>query len=287
MGEGASKLVIRLCGVRGSCPAPGSEFSEVGGNTSSVAISFGEQAPHLVLDAGTGIGRLPALMGGKPFRGTLLLSHLHWDHTQGLPFCRAVDHPDASTRLLLPEQGDAESVLARALSPPHFPITPAGLQGEWSFEGLEAGNHELAGVDVTARDLIHKGGRTFGLRISSNGGGALAYMPDHAPLAYGPGPAGFGELHETALELASGADVLIHDAQFTLEEIEFADLYGHATIEYALALAEQAGVGTLVLSHHSPARTDAQVEALRRRYAAGNESVVFGREGDVFELRAG
>jgi ribonuclease BN (tRNA processing enzyme) len=275
-------LELRLCGVRGSSPAPGYRFAGVGGNTSSVAISVDGAAPRLLLDAGTGITQVSELLHGKPFDGTLVLTHLHWDHVQGLPFFKSADRDDATTHLLLPDQGDAEEVLERAVSPPHFPITPHGLQGSWSFDGLTEGTHAVEGVDLKAIDIAHKGGRTFGIRVSS-GEGAIVYMPDHAPVQYGKGSSGVGAVHDAALELAGGADVLIHDGQFTREELDQAIAYGHATIDYAVELAEAAGVGRLVLTHHSPVRTDDQVAGLVKRYASGQESISFATEGDTFE----
>src|SRR5688500_2537468 len=102
-----------VLGVRGSTPAPGPEFSRYGGHTSCIALAHDGEPPSLVLAAGTGIRALGDLLGGPdgpPFRGTILLGHLHWDHTQGLPFCRAVDRFDARVGLLIPEQGDAIDV---------------------------------------------------------------------------------------------------------------------------------------------------------------------------------
>jgi ribonuclease BN (tRNA processing enzyme) len=276
-------LEVRLCGVRGSCPAPGHAFVDIGGNTSAVAVSLDGEPPGLLLDAGTGITRATELLDGEPFDGTLVLTHLHWDHVQGLPFFKSADRPDAATHLLLPEQGDAEEVLERAVSPPHFPITPDGLQGKWSFDGLKEGGHSVEGIDLKAIDIAHKGGRTFGIRVQAEGTGSIAYMPDHAPMEYGKGSNGVGALHDAALELAGGADVLIHDGQFTREELGLATAYGHATIEYALELAEAAGVGRLVITHHSPTRTDPEVAALIERYASGQESISFATEGDSFE----
>ena len=90
---------LHLCGVRGSTPAPGPDFVEIGGHTSCIAIARDEDAhPTLVLDAGTGLRTVTCLLGERPFDGTILLTHLHWDHTQGLPFFRAGDRPDAGVR---------------------------------------------------------------------------------------------------------------------------------------------------------------------------------------------
>jgi phosphoribosyl 1,2-cyclic phosphodiesterase len=253
---------VLFCGVRGSTPAPGADFVAVGGHTSCVAISRGRAAPSLVLDAGTGLRRLTEALDGAAFRGTILLTHLHWDHTQGLPFFAAGDRDDARVTLAMPAQGPAEPVLARAMSPPHFPIGPDGLLGSWRFVGVEPGEHDIEGFAVLAAEIPHKGGRTFGYRIVEDGRAGLAYLPDHGPLGAGPGPDGLGARHDAALALAGRVDVLVHGGQFTIDQAERAADFGHATVEYAVRLAEEAGVGRLVLSHHDPSRTDAQVESI-------------------------
>ena len=115
-----------------------------------------------------------------PFQGTLLLTHLHWDHLQGLPFCANLDCADADVRLYLPEQdGTAREVLSRMMSPPFFPIAPDGLQGAWSFRSLEEGTVELDGFEVTACEVPHPGGRTFGYRVSD--GRVVARLHPRSP----------------------------------------------------------------------------------------------------------
>ncbi|MEO5679645.1 MAG: MBL fold metallo-hydrolase [Acidimicrobiales bacterium] len=262
--------------MRGSTPSPGPEFQRTGGHTSCVAVGHDGAPPSLILDAGTGIRRVTHLLGGAPFQGTILLTHLHWDHTQGLPFFTAGDRDDAVVDLCMPAQGDATTVLARVMSPPHFPIGPDGLRGRWRFSGLEPGLHQLGGFTVTAREIPHKGGRTFGYRVEG-AGSSLAYLPDHGPIALGPGPHGHGPYHESALALADDVDVLIHDAQHTAAEFAEVSGYGHATVDYAVGLASRAGARTLVLFHHSPSRTDDDLERLAAGLAAPVK-VLIGRE---------
>jgi len=272
-----------FCGVRGSTPAPGPEFVRIGGHTSCVAIARDNEPPRLLLDAGTGIRRVPSLLGGRPFRGTILLTHLHWDHVQGIPFFTSGDRDDARPVLAMPAQGDPVTVLRRAMSPPHFPITPEGLRGDWSFLGLDPGEHELAGFRVLAADVPHKGGRTYGYRVTSDGA-SLAYLPDHGPLGWGHGPDGHGARHEAALTLARDVDVLVHGAQFTNAERAMAADFGHATLEYAVALAQESGARRLVLFHHGPARTDDEVDEIVRSVAGGRVPVAAAFEGMVLTL---
>ena len=154
--------------------------------------------PTLLLDAGTGLRRLPGLLGDLPFRGTILLTHLHWDHVQGLPFFRSGDRDDARVTLLLPDQGDdtdAEALLARMMSPPFFPIGPSALRGRWQFGLVPGEGFAAEGFSVVAIDVPHKGGHTVGFRVS-DGHSSVAYIPDHCPTALGPGPGGIGEYHD-------------------------------------------------------------------------------------------
>jgi phosphoribosyl 1,2-cyclic phosphodiesterase len=270
---------VLLCGVRGSSPAPGADFTEVGGNTSCIAI----RAPDdrwLVLDAGTGLRTLGPVLDEAPLRGSILLTHLHWDHTQGLPFLTNADRPDAEVSLWLPAQGNGDdpiAVLKRAMSPPHFPIGPDGLLGRWRFGALAPGRHEIEGFLVTAADVEHKGGRTYGYRVEGPDG-TLAYLPDHCPRLAGPAR------RAAALELAHGVDVLLHGGQFLAGEQATADGYGHATIDDALAFACDGGVSRLVLIHHAPARTDREIAQLAGTLGDAGVPVSIGREGQWLDV---
>ncbi len=326
-------MKVHLCGVRGSTPAPGSQFVRYGGHTSCLAVSADgsgpPSAPTLVLDAGTGIRQVTPLLQGRPFRGTILLTHLHWDHVQGLPFFGGGDRDDARVTLLLPAQhapgpddgdgaagdgaagdgaagdgaagGEAESVLAEMMSPPHFPIRPRELRGAWRFATVDPGHLGLHGDDgaaggdgqqcgppgqrfsVDIAEVPHKGGRTFGYRVG-DGHSVLTYIPDHCPTALGPGPDGWGEYHRSALELAAGADVLVHDAHLFPEELAAEATFGHSAADYAVELGRRAGVGRVLLFHHRPDRTDEALDGVARRFAGGSVPVAVAAEGSVLEL---
>lgn len=273
---------LALLGVRGSTPAPGAEFVRYGGHTSCVAVlRDGEDTPALVLDAGTGLRGLGGLLGGAAFSGSILLSHLHWDHVQGLPFCPAVDHPAAAVDLYLPaaDRGvSSADLLARAMSPPHFPIGPDGLNGRWRFLRSRTGCDVIEGYAVTFAEVPHRGGLTYGIRVESDGV-AIAYLPDHAP-------AGAPEYaSESAEALAAGVDLLLHDGQYFEPERATAHAYGHVTVDDAVQFAQRCGARRLVLTHHAPDRTDDALDELARSCAQyGPLPVEVARQDDVLAV---
>jgi phosphoribosyl 1,2-cyclic phosphodiesterase len=276
---------LLVCGVRGSTPAPGADFVRYGGHTSCIAVLADEdESPRLVLDAGTGLQCLSRYLDGEAFVGTILLGHLHWDHTHGLPFFPAGYHPNAKVTLLLPEQGvDAEELLERAFSPPHFPIVPRQLGDGWSFDNIKEGDHDIEGFSVLAREIPHKGGRTFGYRVS-DGHASIAYLSDHSPIALGEGPDGFGPYHEAALTLADGVDILIHDAQHTGAEFSAKSYMGHSSIDYAVGLGREAGARKVLLFHHDPPRTDDELDAIVAAWRDAPVAVEAATEGAVISL---
>lgn len=275
---------VHFRGVRGSTPAPGLAFVRYGGHTSCVAISRPGEAPTLILDAGTGLRTVTDMLGGAPFDGTILLGHLHWDHVHGLPFFRGGGMPGARVDVVLPAlDGDAAGTLARGLSPPHFPIEPHELGLGWRFTGTQPGWHVIEGYDVLALEIPHKGGQTFGFRIS-DGTHAIAYLSDHWPLSVGPGTDGLGEIHPVALELADDVDLLIHDAQFLAAEFPGVSYLGHAAVEYAVALATAAGARRLALYHHAPDRTDTAIDDIVRSVCGNAVETFAAAEGMTVEL---
>ena len=266
---------IHLCGVRGSTPAPGAEFVRYGGHTSCVAIAPDDGAagaPRLILDAGTGLRRVTGLLGGAPFAGTIILTHLHWDHVHGLPFFSAGDRDDARVTLLLPEQEAQERgvQVPRRCWPGGCPRRTSrsrrpGCGGTGPSAAWRPACSRPRASRWRRREVPHKGGRTFGYRVS-DGHSAMAYIPDHCPTALGPGPDGWGEYHPAALALAAGADLLIHDAFLRPDEVAAEASFGHPAADYAVALARRAGARRVLLTHHKPDRTDDALDALAARF---------------------
>lgn len=284
-------------GCRGSTPVSGAEYQRYGTATSCVGVGRGSSAsyeeasarkevPPLVLDAGTGFINLERVLDGEPFRGSVCITHLHWDHTHGLPFLREAYMPGHRVDIYVPGQdgsGDAETVMNRAFSPPHFPV-PIGTLGEaWSVTGIEPGTLEIEGFRVRAEEIPHKGSRTFGYRVS-DGSSSIAYLPDHKPLALGPGPDGLGEYHPAAMALADGVDLLIHDSQHLASEMPRLAFLGHSAVEYVVGLGVAAGARAVALFHHDPHRTDTQIDEILAGLGDPGIRVFAVREGMVVSL---
>lgn len=276
---------VTICGCRGSLPVCGDEFIRHGQHTSCVALAPGDGPPTLLLDLGSGVRRAQPAFGDAPFRGTVLLTHLHWDHVQGLPFFAPADRPDSRVDLRIPAQGaPAEEVLGRIMSPPFFPIGPRDLRGTWTFTSFDEGPVAADGFEVTAREVPHGGGRTMGFRVS-DGRATIAYVPDHAPQMLGPGDDGLGPVHPAVVELARDVDLLIHDAQYTAAELPERIAWGHSAAEYAVGLAAHCGARRLLLFHHDPCRTDDQLDAIRAGLAVPDGlPVAFATEGETISL---
>jgi hypothetical protein len=136
---------------------------------------------------------------------------------------------------------------------------------------------------VEAREIPHKGGRTFGYRVS-DGRSTVAYLPDHCPTRLGPGPDGWGEYHPAALALARRADVLIHDAFWRAGELVADAALGHAAAEYAVALGARAGAARVVLSHHRPDRTDDELDRVAAEFADAPLPVTVAADGEVLTV---
>jgi phosphoribosyl 1,2-cyclic phosphodiesterase len=267
---------VTFLGVRGSTPAPGADFVHYGGHTSCVTVARDADAePVLALDAGTGLRSLTGLLAPNAFTGSILVSHLHWDHVQGIPFFAAGDRADARVDVYVPAESgwSGRDLMARFMSPPSFPITPEGLKGHWTFEAIEPEPLKAEGYDVVPFEVSHKGGRTYGYRVSDDSS-SIAYVPDHAPAA---------GVSEIALEAMRDVDVLIHDAQFLDHERPRAVDYGHATIDEAMALAERVGARSLALFHHGPHRTDVALDQIASVFGHGGYAVV-AAEGMTLDL---
>lgn len=253
-------MQVTFFGVRGSTPCHGDEIAKYGGNTSCVAVRAPGEHPFF-FDLGTGARYFGTELAKQGiFHGTCLLSHLHWDHTQGLPFFTPLLREGSTLDIYAPAQEDgrgAAEVMAAVIRPPMFPVTIEQFPGSVRFHDTADSEFDIGGLKVMSRIVPHVG-PTLGYRVEF-GGRSVAYLSDHQQ----PHDGSFG-VSEGARELVEGVDLLIHDAQYTPAEFAMKSTWGHCTMDYALWLAEHCRVGKLALFHHDPTRNDPALDEIGR-----------------------
>jgi phosphoribosyl 1,2-cyclic phosphodiesterase len=276
--DGGEWMEITFYGVRGSTPCAGEGTARYGGNTASVVLRD-EGAEPILLDLGTGLRYFgvdhPA---NESLHAHALVTHLHWDHVQGLPFCQPLLVEGSTLVVYGPEHegvGFGEA-FAQLMRPPFFPVTVEELPGEISFVTLAEGEHVIAGAIVTALEVPHTD-TTFGYRVERNGV-SIAYVSDHQQ------PADSTSVSDAVIELCRDVDVLIHDAQYTPDEFAKKPTWGHCTVAYAVRVAAASGARRLVLFHHDPSHDDATLDRLAAEAVAigsglGVDDIVSAHEG--------
>jgi phosphoribosyl 1,2-cyclic phosphodiesterase len=258
-------LRVQFWGTRGSIPSPGPTTVRYGGNTPCVEVRT-SSGWLIVLDAGTGIRELGRSLieraNGEPIRGDIFLTHVHWDHIQGMPFFgplfqRGNQFTIWGSKSLEPT---LDHVVRSQMSPVVFPVAFEQLDATIDFCELAEGRRAANGYEVRAFEVRHPGG-ALGYRFAEAGNGtpALVYISDNE--------LGTGATYDTRanwrralVDFVRGARMLVHDSTYTAEEYERHRGWGHSTYEEAVELALDAGVETLVLFHHKPERTDDEVD---------------------------
>jgi phosphoribosyl 1,2-cyclic phosphodiesterase len=284
--SGGIGIRVQFHGVRGSTPCSGPQYARYGGNSSCVSITADGQPP-VIFDLGTGLRPYGEQLGcDAEFHGSVLLTHLHWDHVQGLPFFRPLHMPESSLDIYGPRQdeGPLGEVFAGLMQPPYFPITPHQLGANVRFHDTGDDDFPLGQAKVRSRWVRHVG-PTLGYRVDLNGA-SVAYISDH-----GPGCRDDADdfVPQEILELCDGVDLLIHDAQHTCEEYGPKRHWGHCTYDYAVHVARESGARRLALYHHDPQHDDEAVDAIALLAAdesarVGGPEVIASAEGLVLAL---
>jgi phosphoribosyl 1,2-cyclic phosphodiesterase len=247
-----------------------------GGNTMCLEVKTADGAV-VVLDAGTGVRSLGrSLVERKVLDIELLLTHLHLDHIEGLGFFAPLFNPEVTIRIHgpRPDGGTLEEMISTYLSPPYFPVPFERIDAAISFEEIERESWQLDGLRVSSTRVRHPG-PTLCYRLEE-GGKSLAFIPDNEP----------GLERESGLDLAGGADILLHDSQYTDEEYETRVGWGHCALSHLVVYLGDAAPRRAVMIHHDPAHTDGELESLldRARDASRHDDLVLGHEGLELEL---
>ena len=253
-------MKVTLWGTRGSLASPGPKTLKFGGNTSCVSIK-GSEDTIIVLDGGTGIRNLGLDLPDTIKRVYILLTHLHMDHVQGLPFFAPLRRKGVEVHIWGPASTtlSLRSRLLRYLSPPLFPVSVREILSDLHFHELPSGTIEIREFQVTAQLIIHPN-PTVGYCIKDQGN-TVTYLPDHEP-ALGVKSFPVGEDWTSGYNLAEGADLLIHDSQYTIEEYEARVGVGHSCLNHAFRFGQLTQVKEFVPFHHDPAHTDQMLETM-------------------------
>ena len=276
-------MLIRFWGVRGSIPVPGRATNRYGGNTSCVEVRpKGE--PPIIIDAGTGIRKLGKLLLEEAFgdgrgKASILISHTHWDHVQGLPFFSPLYRAGNEVHVFARERDvHLEAVFSQQHDAPYFPVPLSAMHATMQFHGVSPGaSFAIGRAKVTSARLNHPS-VAIAYRVDADGA-SVVYCSDTAPFSdmilahefFERPPSGIlplalledlAEMRAGVVALAKDADLLIYDTQFTPEEYKKQPHWGHSRPDDAIEIAMAAGAKRLCLYHHAPMRSDDANDAI-------------------------
>ena len=306
-------IKVKFWGVRGSIPCPGPKTMKYGGNTACIELRFPEVNRHIIIDAGSGIRDLANYMlthdlPKGPIRTEIYLSHTHWDHIMGFPFFVPVYIPGTNIKVFGPvtyEDEPLEAVVGGQMKYRYFPVNMGELASTIEYHRLKEEPHLDLGDGITlATAIINHPITALGYRFTFRDKVFCTaydtepfrnlFVTDPEDQAYDEFMAVEGEeaAREQNLVLErffQGADLLVHDAQYTRQEYEKGKVgWGHSPIEDAIAAAGRAGVKQLALFHHDPERSDDQIDAMAEQYChppnAAGMRIFFAEEGQEIIL---
>jgi len=273
---------VTFWGVRGSTPCPCDANKRYGGNTACVSVEAPGQDP-ILFDLGTGLRFFgESLPADEVFHGISLVTHLHWDHVQGLPFFTPINRPGAHLTICgRHDEGTLAEAFEDFMRPPYFPVRPGDLCGEITFRDTDDESFKFGRARITAANVPHTGA-TNGYRVELDGF-TIAYISDHQQ------PTDSEAIEPSVLALCDGADLVIHDAQYEPHEFAVKSDWGHCTVEYAVRVAAEAGAKRLALFHHDPSHGDEIIDRLlleAKAFAEGTSvtEVIAAAEGTTVAL---
>jgi phosphoribosyl 1,2-cyclic phosphodiesterase len=306
-------MFIRFWGVRGSIPCPGPQTVRYGGNTACIELRFGKDAHPVIIDAGSGIRPLGDYimkhdLPKGPIRTEIFITHTHWDHILGFPFFTPIFVPGTKIKVFGPvtyEDESLERVIGDQLTYRYFPVRHSELAAEIKYTALKECTMDLGeGVTLRTKYLNHPI-LCLGYRFEHEGKAVCtAYdtepfrnvfptdpsAPDYDQAAAEEGELVAQEENRKLVEFFSGADILIHDSQYTYREFKAGKIgWGHSTFEHAVNTAHRAGVKKLIMFHHDPLRSDDELDRLLEEFKTRTRGktpleIELAREGMEIEV---
>jgi len=306
-------IQVKFWGVRGSIPCPGPKTMKYGGNTACIELRFPEVNRHIIIDAGSGIRDLANFMLANdlpkgPIATEIYLSHTHWDHIMGFPFFVPMYIPGTVIKVFGPvtyEDEPLEAVVGGQMKYRYFPVNMGELAGKIEYCRLkEEPKIDLGDGIILSTTIINHPITALGYRFTFRGAVfCTAYDtepfrnlfvtdpndPSYDELMAHEGEEAAREQNQVLENFFTGADLLVHDSQYTRHEYEKGKVgWGHSPIEEAIATARRAGVKRLALFHHDPERTDDQIDEMANIYCTSNDTdsmqIFFAREGQEIIL---
>jgi phosphoribosyl 1,2-cyclic phosphodiesterase len=266
---------IKFFGVRGSISVSGREYEEFGGNTT--CVQFDGPKRTVIFDAGTGIRELGKEMMQDPHLGIdrecfIVFSHFHWDHIQGLPFFQPAYDPRRTFTISAIGRErygtDLRSIFETQMQEQYFPVPLDGMGATMNFYQNPSNVHHVENAFSRVVKHNHPGG-AYSYRLQDSSGKSAVFCTD---IEHGE------TIDQNIVELARGADVLIHEAQYTPEELAKHRGWGHSSWVQAVEVAEQAGVKQLIITHHDPDHDDAFLRDIEKKCQARFRDTVLARE---------
>lgn len=304
-------MKIKFWGVRGSTPCPGPDTIRIGGNTSCIELRYGNEDELIIIDAGSGIrllGNHLMKTGSCPKKIKIFLTHTHSDHIMGLPYFTPIYIPGYTIDIYGPvtyEEEGLEKIISDQFSYRYFPVKHSELSADISYHHLQQTKLDLGELSISTHYLNHPI-LTLGYRFEADGKTiATAYDtepffnlfpedpedPSYDEFAAEEGKLAAAEANEEVSNFLSGADILIHDSQYTDEELTTKYRgWGHSSFEWTTRLAGENGVKKLLYFHHAMERTDDELEDMLTFYRKNEASVYpnlqvdLAREGRVEEI---
>lgn len=300
-------MKVRFWGVRGSIPCPGPQTQKYGGNSACIELRVGNDDRLVIIDAGSGIRQLGNYLMRHdlpkgPIRTDIFLSHTHWDHIMGFPFFVPIYVPGTKMKVYGPvtfEEDGLEEVVGGQMKYRYFPVNFGELASEIEYVRIkEDPCMDLGGGLMLATKLLNHPVTALGYRFQYGGKSVCTCYdtepfrnlfitdpdhPDYDEVMAEEGEAVAAEQNHMLEQFFAGADLLIHDSQYTEAEYQQGRKnWGHTSFEHAIAAANRAGVKKLALFHHDPDRTDDQIDELARIYCEpgrhGSTEIFFARE---------